>query len=129
MAARRIRARLTRDSPYEPWRERPRLQPDPGQRHAELAEEADQSLRLARHLGLADDPARPVDHADAASFQGDVDPGIVLHGCPSMMPGADPLGPRALITSRDSRPASLSSVGPLPHLVGRRRRLDRKSVV
>ena len=74
--------------------ERPGLQPDPGQRQAELAEEADQRLRLARHLGLADDPARRVDHAHAAPFQRDVDPGIVLHGCPSMMPGADPLGPR-----------------------------------
>ena len=78
----------------QPLRERPGLQPDPGHRQAELAEEPDQRLRLARHLGLAHDLARRVDHAHAAPFQRDVDPGIVLHGCPSMMPGADPLGPR-----------------------------------
>ena len=58
-----------------------------------LAEEADQRLGLLDTC-LADDPARPVDHAHAAPFQGDVDPGIVLHGCPSSMPGADPFGPR-----------------------------------
>src|ERR671913_1687939 len=94
MCARRIRARLTRDSPYEPLRERPGFQPDPDQRQAELAEEADQRLRLARYLGLANDPAAAVDHAHAAQFQRHVDPGIMLHGCPSMMPGADPFGPR-----------------------------------
>jgi len=29
----------------------------------------------------------------SATFQGDVNPGIVLHDYPSMMLGADPLGP------------------------------------
>src|SRR3954451_6745982 len=74
-----------------------------GQRQAESPEEVDERLRLARHLRLAHDPARRVDHAHAAPFQGDVDPGIVLHGCPSMMPGADPFGPRTAITLGDSR--------------------------
>src|SRR3954471_17636887 len=63
----------------QPLGERPGFEPDPGQRQAELAEEADQRLRLARHLRLADDPPARVDHADAAPFQGDVDPGMVLH--------------------------------------------------
>jgi hypothetical protein len=79
----------------QPLRQRPGLQPDPGQRQAELPEEPDQRLRLARHLRLADDPAGGVDHAHAAPFQGDVDPGIVVHGCPSTMFGADPFGPRS----------------------------------
>src|SRR5215212_6358735 len=55
---------------------------------------SDQRLRLARYLGLTHDPPRRVDHAHAAPFQRDVDPGKMLHGCPSMMLGADPLGPR-----------------------------------
>ena len=78
----------------QPLRQGSGLQADAGQRYAELAEERDQRLRLARHLGLAHDPPRRIDHADAAPFQRDVDLGIMLHGCPSMMPGADPLGPR-----------------------------------
>ena len=41
----------------QPLRERPRLQPDPGQRQAELAEEADQRLRLAT---LASPMIRPL---------------------------------------------------------------------
>ena len=57
-------------------------------------EEVDERLRLARHLRLAHDPAGGIHHAHAAPFQGDIDPGMVLHGCPSLMPGADPLGPR-----------------------------------
>ena len=52
--------------------------------------ESDHGLALAPHLGLANDPAAGVDDADAAPFQGDVDRGIVLHGCPSvLMLGAD----------------------------------------
>jgi hypothetical protein len=44
--------------------------------------------------------------AISATFQGDVDPGIVLHDCPSMMLGADPLGPPLHTTTLgDSRPA------------------------
>jgi hypothetical protein len=78
----------------EPLRQGPGLQADAGQRQAELAEEADQCLGLARHLRLTDDPSGRVDHADAAPFQRDIDPGVRLHGCPSMMPGADLLGPR-----------------------------------
>jgi hypothetical protein len=78
----------------QPLRQGSGLEPDPGQRQAELAEEVDQRLRLARHLRLTDDPAGGIHHAHAAPFQRDVDPGIVLHGCPSLMLGADPLGPR-----------------------------------
>jgi hypothetical protein len=37
----------------------------------------------------------PVHHAHAALFQRHVDPGIMLHGCPSRMLGADPFGPRS----------------------------------
>ena len=62
--------------------------------HAEPGEEPDQRLGLTRHLGLPDDPPGPIHHAHAALFQRHVDPGIMLHGCPSMMPGADPFGPR-----------------------------------
>jgi hypothetical protein len=69
----------------QPLRERPGLQPDPGHRHAELPEEAGQRLGLARHLGLAHDLPGRADHADAALFQGYIDPGVVLHGCPSTM--------------------------------------------
>jgi hypothetical protein len=89
----------------QPLRQRPGLQPDPGQRQAEPAEEADERLGLARHLGLAHHPPAGIHHAHAAPFQGDVDPGIGLHGCPSLMPGADPPGPRTLITLGESRPA------------------------
>ena len=62
--------------------------------HAELAEEPTSASGSLGHLGLADDPPGRIDHAHAALFQRHVDPGIMLHGCPSMMPGADPLGPR-----------------------------------
>jgi len=42
----------------------------------------------------------------------------MLHGCPSMMPGADPFGPRLhTITLRDSRPTAQDrAAGPLRHL-------------
>ncbi len=89
----RFEARLAQAG-VQPLRERPGFQSDAGQRQAEPREEPGQRLRLARHLGLTHNPPRRVDHAHAAPFQRDVDPGIVLHGCPSMMPGADPLGPR-----------------------------------
>ena len=43
--------------------------------------------------------------------------GIMLHGCPPMMLGAETLGPRFnTITLRDSRLHSHSSAGPLRHL-------------
>ena len=101
----------------KPLRQGAGLQADPGQRQAELPEEGDQRLRLARHLGFADDPARPVDHAHAAPFQRDVDPGIVLHGCPSMMPGADPFGPRSRHHSGGQPPRRVSPAQrPLRHL-------------
>ena len=58
VAGRRIRARLTRDSPYEPLRERLGLQPDAGHRHAEPREEADQ--RLGSLATLASRTIRPV---------------------------------------------------------------------
>src|SRR5262245_49849749 len=83
--------------PYQagmkPLRQRPGFQADPDQRRTEFPEEDDQRLGLARHLGLAHDPSMRIDHAEAASFQGHVDPGIVFHGCPLMMSGADPFGP------------------------------------
>src|SRR3954463_15146259 len=97
----------------------PGLQPDPCHRKAEPAKPGDQRLRLARHLRLAHNPARGVDHANAAVFQRHVDPSKMLHGCPSMMPGADPFGPRLhTITLRDSRPTAQDrAAGPLRHLV------------
>jgi hypothetical protein len=49
-----------------------------------------QRLRLGRHLGLDDDLAAAVHHADARAFQRHVDPGIVLHGRPSMRHGQRP---------------------------------------
>src|SRR4051812_11518240 len=62
--------------------------------------------------------SRGVDHANAAVFQRHVDPSKMLHGCPSMMPGADPFGPRLhTITLRDSRPTAQDrAAGPLRHL-------------
>ena len=78
----------------------------------------DQRLGFARHLGLADDPPGRIDHAHAAPFQRDVDPGIVLHGCPSMMPGADPFGPRTHHHSGGQPPRrSHCGTRPLGHLV------------
>ena len=79
----------------QPLRQRAGLQPDPGHRQAEPAEE--QATSASGSLAtFASRTIRPVgvDHAHAAPFQRHVDPGIVLHGCPSMMPGADPFGPR-----------------------------------
>ncbi len=84
------------------------LQSDPGHRQAELVEEPHRRLRLARHPGLADDPPGGGDRADAAPFQRPVDPGPMLHGCPSMRLGVDPPGPRShthALTLGDRRPA------------------------
>ena len=50
--------------------------------------QAIKSFRLARHLGLPDDPPGGIHDAHTALFQRNVDPGIVLHGRPSMMLGA-----------------------------------------
>jgi hypothetical protein len=47
-------------------------------------------LGLARQSGFGEDLARPVHDADARPFQRHVDPGIVLHGRPSMMHGQRP---------------------------------------
>jgi hypothetical protein len=89
----RLEACLAQAS-VQPLRQRTGLQPDPRHLQAKLAKPANQRLRLTRHLRLAHDPAGGIDHAHTAVFQRDVDPSIVLHGCPSMMPGADPFGPR-----------------------------------
>jgi hypothetical protein len=78
----------------QPLRQGAGLQADARQRQSEVVQEADQRLRLAGHLRLAHDPPRGVHHAHAALFQRHVDPGIMVHGCPSMMLGADHLGPR-----------------------------------
>ncbi|MBV8703690.1 MAG: hypothetical protein JO118_08285 [Acetobacteraceae bacterium] len=67
----------------EPLRQRAGLQADAGDRQPESAQEADQRLRLARHLGLAHDPPRGVQHAQAAQLQRHVDPDMVLHAHPS----------------------------------------------
>src|SRR5215218_7993014 len=53
-------------------------------------EPGDQRLRLARHLGLTDDPASGVHHAHAAPLQRDIDPGMVFHGRPPMPLGRAP---------------------------------------
>ena len=62
-------------------------------------------------LTAAGDVPSRVRGLDGGADEGDVDPGIVLHGCPSMMLGADPFGPRIAITPGDSRPAGLPGVG------------------
>ena len=101
----------------EPLRERPRLQADAGQRQTQLAEETDERLRLAGDLGLTHNPPRRVDHAHAAPFQRDVDPGKVLHGCSPMMPGADPFGPRYTPSLWGQPPLPVTSgPSPLRHL-------------
>ena len=58
-----------RQAGVQPLRQRPGLEPDPRHHQAELAEEPNQRLRLARHLGLADDPSAAIHHAHAALFQ------------------------------------------------------------
>ena len=103
----------------QPLRQRTRLQADPRHLDAKSAEPGDQRLRLARHLRLAHDPPRGVHHAHAAQFQRDVDPGIVLHGRPSMMLGAGPRArPRPRHHQSEGRPPSppTPAAGPLPHL-------------
>ena len=72
----------------EPLRQWTRLKPDPSQRQRQLGKPAGQRLGLARYLRLAHDPPGRVHHTDARLFQRDIDPGIVLHGRPSMMLGA-----------------------------------------
>jgi len=67
-----------------------------------VAENAE--ISLAPRGRSMDAPSR-IDHADAGPFQRHVDPGMMLHGCPSRMLGADPFGPVHIITLRDSRPA------------------------
>ena len=79
----------------QPLRQRSGLDPDPSHHQAELAEEPNQCLGLTRHPGFSDDPSGAIHHAHAALFQRHVDPGIMLHGCPSTMLGADPFGPRS----------------------------------
>jgi hypothetical protein len=87
----------------QPLRQGSRLQTDAREPQAALCKERDQGLALAQHLGFANDLSGRIDYAHTAPFQRDVDRGIVLHGCPSMlMPGADHWTPFRL-TVRDSR--------------------------
>jgi hypothetical protein len=88
----RLEARLAQAG-VQPLRQGAGFQADPRHLDAEAAEPGGQSLRFARHLGLAHDPPGGVHHAHAAVFQRDVDPGKVLHGCPSMMPRGRPIRP------------------------------------
>jgi len=70
-------------SGLKPLRQRPGLQADARQPQIKPAQEADQRLGLAGHLGLSHDPTRGVDHAHAAVVQRHVNSDIVIHGCPS----------------------------------------------
>jgi hypothetical protein len=79
-----------RQASMQPLRQRSGLDPDPRHHQAVPAEEPSQRLGLTRHPGLPDNPSGPIHHAHAALFQRHVDPGIMLHGCPSRMLGADP---------------------------------------
>ncbi|MDH3771541.1 MAG: hypothetical protein OET79_11235, partial [Nitrospirota bacterium] len=49
------------------------------------AKNAARGLSLTLYLGLADDLSGRIDHANAAPLQRDIDRGIMLHGCPSML--------------------------------------------
>jgi hypothetical protein len=87
----------------QPLRQWTGLQPDAREPQVAPFKERDQGLALALHLGFADDLSGRIDHAHAAPFQRDIDRGIVLHGCPSMlMLGAD-LRTRSTITVSGSR--------------------------
>src|SRR3712207_1467373 len=88
----------------EPLRQGTGLQADAGEWQVEPDQESDQRFRLAGHLCLADDPTRGVHHAHAAVFQRHVDPSIMVHGCASMMLGADPLGPRSTPSLSEGQP-------------------------
>ena len=54
------------------------IQADPGDRQSQPANESDQRLRLARHLGLTHDLAAGVQHAQAAQLQRHVDPNMMI---------------------------------------------------
>ena len=80
----------------QPLRQRPGLQPDPRPAAGRAAARSRSAPRARwRPWPRARSAPVGVDHAHAALFQRHVDPDIVLHGCPSMMLGADPLGPRS----------------------------------
>src|SRR5262249_10017148 len=80
----------SRNPGLHPFKNRPRLKPNPMHRNAKFFEETNKSFRLARDLRLLHDLASPIHNANAGEFQRDVDSDIVLHGCPpSQMPGAD----------------------------------------
>src|SRR3954465_11563092 len=75
-------------------------------------------------LGLAHDPAGGVDHAHAALFQRHVNPGKVIHGCPSMClgpitpdPGShtSPSGPAAPPRYAGGRPITAPRLIDPPH--------------
>jgi hypothetical protein len=66
----------------QPLRQRTRLQADPRDRQVEAAYERHQRLRLARNLGLPDDLASHIEHAQAAQLQRHVDANVVLHDRP-----------------------------------------------
>jgi hypothetical protein len=86
-------------SGLEPLRQRPGFQADAHQRQSEAPQKGDQRRGLAGDLGLAHDPAGGVDHAHAALFQRHVNPGIVIHGCPSLCLGpitSDPVSNTSL---------------------------------
>jgi len=97
----------------QPLRQRPRFQADPRQVERLRPQPRHQRLRLGRQLGLDDDLAAAVHHADARAFQRHVDPGIVLHGRPSMRLGAATADAvQHTIIRRDGRPNASPSVPP-----------------
>ena len=90
----------------KPLRQWPGLQPDPLQPQSQRAEPGDQCLRLTRHLRLPSDLAGPVDNTHARAFQRHVNSGIIVHGRPSMMLGAD-LSDSVDTISSEGRPPNI----------------------
>ena len=70
------------ESGMKPLRQWPCFQSDPRDLQILLAQEADQRLRLTRHLGLAHHLALAIDQTHTGQFQRHVQSGIMLHGCP-----------------------------------------------
>jgi hypothetical protein len=73
----------------KPLRQRAGLQSDPLKPKPNRAEPRDQCSRLARNLRLPNNLASRINNAHARAFQRNVDSGIMIHGRPSMMLGAD----------------------------------------
>ena len=63
----------------EPLRQGAGFQADAGDRQPELAQQTDQRLRLAPHLGLAHNLTGRLQQAQAAQLQRHVDPNMGLH--------------------------------------------------